>query len=102
VAQFTETVMTYPHKQAGPPILLMQYKNTAPPKNQLGKLVFYVEDVRAMREKLVNYGCEVFLELGEGEGWVSKIFMCRDPDGFVLEFMPLSMLKGVPDSKGKL
>jgi uncharacterized glyoxalase superfamily protein PhnB len=94
--------MAFPHKRAGPPILLMQYKNAPAPKNQQGKLVFYVEDVKAMRDKLVEYGCEVYLELGAGEGWVSKIFMCRDPDGFVLEFMPLSMLKGSGDLGSKL
>lgn len=80
----------------------MEYKNTPPPKNQLGKLVFHIEDVKAMRDKLVEYGCEIFLELGEGEGWSSNIFMCRDPDGFVLEFVPLSLLDVVRKSNGKL
>lgn len=55
-----------------------------------------------MRDKLVEYGCEIFLELGEGEGWSSNIFMCRDPDGFVLEFVPLSLLDVVRKSNGKL
>lgn len=51
---------------------------------------------------MVAYGCPVFLELGEAKGWASGIFMCRDPDGFVLEFMPSSMLKGSGDLGSKL
>jgi len=80
----------------------MEYKNTPPPKNQLGKIVFYVDDVKEVRDKLVKFGCETFLELGKGDGWASGIFMCRDPDGFVLEFMPMALLKGAGDLGSKL
>jgi predicted enzyme related to lactoylglutathione lyase len=95
VAAFTETVLAFPHKRAGSQIILMEYKDKARNvKEESGKLVFYVEDVAEIRRKMVQYGCEVVHELGTGEGWVKQIFMGKDPDGRVLEFMPLSLLKG--------
>jgi predicted enzyme related to lactoylglutathione lyase len=94
VEMFTETVMAFPHRRAGSQIILMQYKNSQPVKDQAGKLVFYVEDVKEIFDRLKAYGCEVVLELGSAEGLAKGIAMVKDPDGSVLEFMPLSLLKG--------
>jgi lactoylglutathione lyase len=100
VAAFKEIVLAFPKgsKPAGSQIILMEYKNTPAPKNQLGKLVFYVDDVKAVYDRCKGYGCKTFKALGEGEGWVKEIAMIRDPDGFVLEFLPATLLS----SSGKL
>jgi catechol 2,3-dioxygenase-like lactoylglutathione lyase family enzyme len=95
VEHFTETIMGFPRgpKPTGSPIILMQYKDGTVPKNQQGKLVFYVEDVKAVMDRCKAYGCEVFLDLGAGQGWTKDIGLVRDPDGFLLEFLPLTTLK---------
>jgi len=95
VESYIETILAFPRgaKPTGSPIILMQYKNTSKPKNQQGKLVFYVEDVAEVLNRCKKYGSEVYKDLGNGEGWVKDIAMVRDPDGFVLEFMPLKLLK---------
>lgn len=92
VEAFIETILTFPKgaKPTGSPIILMQYKKGPPPKNQQGKLVFYVEDVKAVMDRCKAYGCEVFLDLGAGEGWTKGVGMVRDPDGFLVEFLPLA------------
>jgi lactoylglutathione lyase len=103
VEAFTETVMGWTHKGAGSQIILMQYKNVAPPRNQQGKLVFYIDDVPGMIKKLKAYGCKVYLEPGKAEqAWAKQIGMVRDPDGFLLEFIPLSMLSRSSDFGSKL
>jgi lactoylglutathione lyase len=95
VEHYRETVIAFPRgpKPTGSSIILMEYKNGHKPVKQQGKLVFYVDDVSAVINRCKRYGCEVFLDLGAGEGWVKDIGMIRDPDGFILEFMPLAMLK---------
>jgi predicted enzyme related to lactoylglutathione lyase len=95
VEAFTETVIAFPHRKGGSQIILMQYKNRPQGvRDPPGKLVFYVEDVKEILEKCKKEGCEVTLDLGAGEGWVSKICMVKGLDGEILEFMPLSILKG--------
>jgi hypothetical protein len=75
----------------------MQYKPGYRPtgvKDPPGKYVFYVENVKETLDKCKAFGCEVTLDLGQGQGWVSEIAMVKDYlDGMVLEFMPLSLLK---------
>jgi len=95
VDSFTETVMAFPKgaKPTGSPIILMEYKNAPAPKNQQGKLVFYVENVKAVMDRCKGYGCDVFLDLGAGNGWTKDIGMVRDPDGFLVEFIPLQALR---------
>ena len=95
VDSFTETIMTFPKgaKPTGSQIILMEYKNAPAPKNQQGKFVFYVEDVKAVMDRCKAYGCEVFLDLGAGTGWTKDIGMVRDPDGFLVEFLPLKALR---------
>jgi predicted enzyme related to lactoylglutathione lyase len=95
VEMFTETVMAFPHSKGGSQLILMQYKNRPQGvQNPPGKLVWYVEDVKEVVDKCKAAGCKMMLELGSGEGWVSKIAMAIGLDGEVLEFMPLSLLKG--------
>ncbi|KAF2673439.1 Glyoxalase/Bleomycin resistance protein/Dihydroxybiphenyl dioxygenase [Microthyrium microscopicum] len=95
VATFTETVLAFPKasKAAGSQIILMQYKDGKVPKNQQGKFVFYVDDVKGAMDRCKAYGSKIFLDLGAGEGWVKEIGMARDPDGFIVEFLPMKMLK---------
>jgi lactoylglutathione lyase len=95
VEHFSEIIIGFNpgSKPTGSPIILMQYKDGKVPKNQQGKLVFYVEDVKAVMDRCKEYGCEVFLDLGAGTGWTKEIGMVRDPDGFLLEFLPLTTLK---------
>jgi catechol 2,3-dioxygenase-like lactoylglutathione lyase family enzyme len=95
VEAFTETVMGFPKgsKPIGSQIILMQYKDGKIPRDQQGKLVFYVEDVKAVVDRCKAAGCRIFLDLGAGKDWVKNIAMVRDPDGFVLEFLPLSLLR---------
>jgi hypothetical protein len=101
VEPFTETVLAFPHKRGGSQLILMQYKPGFRPtgvKDPPGKFVFYVEDVKEVLDKCKSFGCEVTLDLGSGKGWVGQIAMVKDYlDGMVLEFMPLSLLKGSAD-----
>jgi predicted enzyme related to lactoylglutathione lyase len=95
VEQFTETVMAFPHGKGGSQIILMQYKNRSEGvQNPPGKLVWYVEDVKEVIDKCKAEGLQITLDLGQGEGWVGKIAIALGLDGEVLEFMPLSLLKG--------
>jgi len=72
----------------------MQYKNAAPPKNQQGKFVFYVDDVGECMKRCREYGSQVFLEPGKAEEeWARGIGMVRDPDGFLVEFIPTNALR---------
>lgn len=98
VAAFTETVLAIPRnaskKSTGSQIILMQYKNAAPPRNQQGKFIFYVDDVHECMRKCKEYGSEVYLEVGAAEDkWAKEIGMVRDPDGFIVEFIPTSVLR---------
>ena len=102
VAAFTETVLAFPKgtKNAGSQIILMQYKDGVIPRNQQGKLVFYVDSVKELMDRCKAYGCEVFLDHGIGEGWTKEIGMVRDPDGFIVEFLPTKFLKITLGSSG--
>jgi catechol 2,3-dioxygenase-like lactoylglutathione lyase family enzyme len=71
----------------------MQYKDGKTPLNQQGKLVFYVDDVKAVLDRCKAAGAKVYLDLGAGKDWVKNIAMVHDPDGFLVEFLPLSMLR---------
>jgi catechol 2,3-dioxygenase-like lactoylglutathione lyase family enzyme len=81
VTEFKEVILGFPKgpKPTGSPIILMQYKDGKVPKNQQGKLVFYVEDVKAVMDRCKEYGCKVFLDVGAGEGWTKDIGIVRDP-----------------------
>jgi lactoylglutathione lyase len=95
VEAYKEALLSFPPKSkpSGSPILLMQYKGVAPPKNQQGKFVFYVEDVKPVLDRCKQYGSFVYKDLGDGEGIVQQIAMVHDPDGFVVEFIPFSLLR---------
>jgi catechol 2,3-dioxygenase-like lactoylglutathione lyase family enzyme len=95
VEAFTETVLGFPRgsKPTGSQVILMQYKDGKTPLNQQGKLVFYVDDVKAVLDRCKAAGAKVYLDLGAGKDWVKNIAMVHDPDGFLVEFLPLSMLR---------
>lgn len=99
VDSFKEVVLAFPRgsKPTGSQILLMEYKGGVPrPRNQQGKLVFYVEDVEEVLDRCKAFGSEVFWDLGKGKDWTRELAMVRDPDGFLVELMPLKFLRGVP------
>jgi len=95
VAAFKETILGFPRgsRPTGSQIILMEYKDGKIPQRQQGKLVFYVEDVKAVLDRCKAYGSEVYLDLGAGEDWVKNIAMVRDPDGFLVEFLPMTALR---------
>lgn len=99
VELYTEQLMSFRRgdNPKGSPILLMQYKNAPPPKNQQGKFVFYVEDVKTVVDRCKAHGAEIFLDLGAGDGDAKNIAMVRDPDGFIVEFIPLALLSAPVD-----
>lgn len=93
---FDEKVVQLPHPGSGSAVVLMQWK---PPRNTTNipvKLAFYVEDVQGIIEKIRAYGTEILLE--PGKGMIGDVAiptgMARDPDGYILEFNPLSALPG--------
>lgn len=103
VALFTETVLALPKssKSTGSQIILMQYKNAPPPVNQQGKFVFYVDNVEECMAAAKEYGSEVFLAVGKAEEkWARGIGMVKDPDGFLVEFIPTALLR-VSEGWGK-
>lgn len=97
VAPWHEKVLSFPNSPS-PSVVLMYYKSGKSPRNQTGKLVFYVDDVEAMMRKLrvegKAYGAKVVMDSFTGEGMgggaagFEAIGMVKDPDGFVLEFLP--------------
>lgn len=104
VLDFTETILAFPAAAAattqaetisgGSQLILMQYKKKPPPKNQIGKLVWYVEEAKVkeiMDKCKEKYGCRTYKKLGVGEGWVKDIGMCYDLDGYLIEFLPLRL-----------
>jgi catechol 2,3-dioxygenase-like lactoylglutathione lyase family enzyme len=101
VAPFLEKILALPtFKSAsgkttspGSQIILMQYKDGRVPKNQQGKLVFFVDDVGECMRRCKEYGSKVFLEVGAGIDAFSKtIGMVLDPDGFLVEFIPVGTM----------
>ncbi|KAF1986554.1 hypothetical protein K402DRAFT_454206 [Aulographum hederae CBS 113979] len=95
VPAFSEYVLSSP---TGAAIVLMQYPATAkPPRtvvNSGGKLVFYVEDVGKQMQIARGMGAKVVLDSTTGEGGgtfgtYEAIGMCLDPDGFLVEFLPV-------------
>ncbi|KAF1808996.1 hypothetical protein P152DRAFT_461857 [Eremomyces bilateralis CBS 781.70] len=92
--QFLEKVVALPAPNSGSSVVLMQWKTPRNTTNIPVKLALYVEDVHESMEKVRAYGNEILLEAGSGRiGTVSlPTGMARDPDGYILEFNPLSIL----------
>jgi catechol 2,3-dioxygenase-like lactoylglutathione lyase family enzyme len=92
--QFDEIVLTMPGKGAGSAVVLMQYKQPRNVTNLPIKLVFYVADVKAQVEKIRKAGMRITLE--PGTGVVGNVTIPTafgtDPDGYMLELNPLSLL----------
>lgn len=91
VEMYYETVLAFPPgtKNAGSAIILMQYKNPKLPKpiNQQGKMIFYVDDVKAVLARCKEAGCEIFLDLGAAKDW-PDMCMIYSPDKYIVELMP--------------
>jgi len=92
--QFDEVVLTMPGSRPGSAIVLMQWKQQKQIKNLPVKLVFYVEDVKAVVEKIRTAGGKIDLEPGSFKiaNRTIPTAMTRDLDGYMLELNPLSLL----------
>lgn len=93
VDMYYEEVLAFPPgtKNAGSAIILMQYKDPSLPKpiNQQGKMVFYVDDVKAVLKRCEDAGCEIFHDLGASQEW-PDMCMVYSPDRYIVELMPKS------------
>jgi catechol 2,3-dioxygenase-like lactoylglutathione lyase family enzyme len=97
---FIETVLAFPKgkQPTGSEIALMQYKDGVVPKKQQGKLMFYVDDVEEVMGRCKQGGAEVYSDFGEGEGIVEHVGIVLDPDGFLVEFLPMMFLMAAQGS----
>jgi catechol 2,3-dioxygenase-like lactoylglutathione lyase family enzyme len=112
VQDFTETILAFPHATSaansltgGSQLILMQYKKKPAPKRQIGKLVWYVEEpkIKEIADKCEKkYGLKAYKKLGVGEGWIKDIHMVYDPDGFLIEFLPLRLQNAGLGDKAKI
>jgi lactoylglutathione lyase len=91
---FDEMILTYPTPSTGSALVLMEWKNKKSVKDLPIKLVFYVEDVKQNIEKLRKAGMKITLEPGTGKigNTTLPTAFASDPDGYVLEVNPISML----------
>jgi lactoylglutathione lyase len=93
-ALFDEMILTYPSPSTGSALVLMEWKNKKSVKDLPIKLVFYVEDVKEKVEKLRKAGMKITLEPGTGKVGNTTLptAFVSDPDGYVLEINPVSLL----------
>ncbi|KAE9961532.1 hypothetical protein BLS_001841 [Venturia inaequalis] len=101
---FDEIVLSHSAPNSGSSIVLMQYKTPqATPKSRI-KLVFYVDNIKTTFDAVKKDGREIVMEPGTGKlGSVTiPTGFARDPDGYLLEFNPLSSLpkSAAPPAKG--
>jgi catechol 2,3-dioxygenase-like lactoylglutathione lyase family enzyme len=103
---FTETMLALPKekgsKAMGVEIALMQYKDTDSsviPKQRQGKIMFYVDDVEDVMERCKKAEVEVYSDYGEGDGVMEHLGIVRDPDGYLVEFLPMVFLMAAQGSK---
>jgi hypothetical protein len=83
---YTESILTIApsaaNQTSGASIILMEYPNTVIKHGAAsGKAVFLVNDVQKVVANIKKKGVQPMLSLGE-------FAMFKDPDGFVVEFMP--------------
>jgi len=97
-AQFDEIVLSMPQPRTGSSLVLMQWKTPKNVTNQAVKLAYFVESVKGTIEKCRKTGVRIVLEPGSGKVGNTTIptGMATDPDGYLLEFNPLSSLPKLP------
>jgi predicted enzyme related to lactoylglutathione lyase len=86
-AEFLEHIMALPGQEAGPNLLLVEYK-TGKPVNVgpgHGPVGFMTDDIEAQFAKAVDAGASVLLPVFEMGG--TKIAMLLDPDGHEIELV---------------
>jgi catechol 2,3-dioxygenase-like lactoylglutathione lyase family enzyme len=105
---FIETMLAFPKekgsKAIGVEIALMQYKNDAdnsvvPKRQRQGKLMFYVDDVQDLMERCKKAGVEVYSDYGDGDGVMEHLGIVRDPDEYLVEFLPMVFWMAAQGSK---
>jgi len=91
---FDEIVMTMPGSRPGAALVLMQWKEPKNVKNVPVKLVFYVDDVKAIVEKIRTAGAKIDNEPGSIKiaNRTLPTAMTRDLDGYVVELNPSTSL----------
>ena len=85
--EFLEHIMALPGQEAGPNLLLVEYK-TGKPVNVgpgHGPVGFMTDDIEAQFAKAVDAGASVTLPIFEMGG--TKIAMLLDPDGHEIELV---------------
>jgi predicted enzyme related to lactoylglutathione lyase len=86
---FIEHIMALPGQEAGPNLLLVEYKTGKPvtvgPGH--GPVGFMTDDIETQFAKLVEAGASVLLPMFEAGG--TKIAMLHDPDGHEIELVQL-------------
>jgi len=91
---FDEVILSMPYPSSGSAIVLMKWKTPKNVTNLPIKLVFYVDDMKATFDKIRKDGREITMEPGTGKlNNVSIVTgFAKDPDGYLLEFNPLTFL----------
>jgi catechol 2,3-dioxygenase-like lactoylglutathione lyase family enzyme len=83
---YKETILSFApgataSKTPGSSLVIMEYPTKKTLKgDEIGKVIFYVDDVAAQIAKMKQKKVEIMLDMGE-------LAMVKDPDGFVIEFM---------------
>ncbi|KAF1981894.1 hypothetical protein K402DRAFT_425065 [Aulographum hederae CBS 113979] len=94
VASYNEIVLKLPGASSGSALALMQFKDGRNVEKQAAKLMLFVEDVDVMLKKMEDNGLEILARPGvtlvNGKNTTMPTVMARDPDGYILEFNPLS------------
>jgi len=100
---FDEIILSHAYPGSGSALVLMQWKTPKNLTNSAIKLVFYVENMKTTFDKIRKAGQEILTEPGTGKmGNVTiPTGFARDPDGYLLEFNPTTLLpKSSTPAKG--
>jgi catechol 2,3-dioxygenase-like lactoylglutathione lyase family enzyme len=93
--EFFEVVLGLPGNNTGAGLVLQKWKTPKQNVNLPIKLVFFVDNVKASIDKVRVQGGRIVNEPGTLAGIPTAFAL--DPDGYTLEFNPLSLL--VPSAK---
>jgi predicted enzyme related to lactoylglutathione lyase len=96
VPQWNQTVLAFPpgRSPTGSQIILMKYLDAPRPKDEQGKLVFYAEDVVGIVARVKAAGGVVTIDVGTAPPPLEGFATILDPDGFILELIPNSLVAG--------
>jgi len=102
--EYNEIILQLPGTGVGSALVLMQYHKPREDKDPRGKLVFYVDDVKATVSKMKTAGAKIVAEPGTlkmGNTTIPTAF-AKDLDGHTIELNPMTLFgAGVPKGAGK-